>query len=326
MRISRYLVIATLTLAAASHSWAQAWPTKPIRVVLPWPPGGTVDTIARQIIQPVTANTGWNMFIEYRPGANGMIGAEAVMNSAPDGYTLMYNTGSLAINQVLYPGVRYNVLRDFVPITYSTMSRGSPLVVNASTITGSYKDFIELARARAKQGKPLAYGSPGVGNGTHLTTELFTMRAGIEMLHVPYPGVSQMVTALLAGDIQLLITPGTALQQFIKQGRIRAVAVTGANRLSYVPDAPTLAEMGVPGFPITGTWAGWYAPAKTPNDIVLRINAEIRKALQTPKLKAMLEASGDDPVGSSPEEFVKLISTEIERYAEVVRLAKIKME
>jgi len=322
------VIMLASVIASTGSAWGQAanYPAKPVRVVIPWPPGGTVDTMGRMLAAQMATQSGWTLFIENRAGANSMIGADVVIKSPPDGYTLMYNSASYAINQALYPDRNINLLRDFIPVSNSTTTAGSILTINGSLPVANFRDFIGLAKASAQDGKPIAYGSPGVGNGTHLTTELFGMRAGIKLLHVPHPGVAQMVTSVLQGQIAFIITPGTALGAYIKQGKLRGIAVTGAARIPLVPDAPTLAELGVPGFPIPGSWSGWYAPAKTPMDIVMKVNAEVRKALQAPKIKEVLVATGNEPVGSSPEEFARLITSEIERYAEVVKAANIKAE
>ena len=325
--LTAMLTVALTSAALAGLAQAQtAYPTKPIRIIVPWPAGGTVDANGRQMAAYMGQHSGWNLVVENRPGANSMIGADVVMKSPPDGYTLMFNSSALAINQVLYPERNLNLVRDFTPISNATTTAGSLVAVSAALPAQSLKEFVALAKERASQGKPLAYGSPGVGNGTHLTTELFAMRNGIQLLHVPHQGVAQMVTSLLQGSIALIITPGTALGSFVKQGKLRALAVTGAQRIPLVPDAPTLGELGVPGFPIPGSWSGFYGPAKMPADVVAKILATIRAALQMPKLKESLAASGNEPVGSSPEEFAKLITSEIERYAEVVRMANIKPE
>lgn len=327
LKTAMLAVMALASAALAGTAQAQtAYPTKPIRIIVPWPAGGTVDANGRQMAAYMGQHSGWNLVVENRPGANSMIGADVVMKSPPDGYTLMFNSSALAINQVLYPERNINLVRDFTTISNTTTTAGSLVAVSAGLPAQSFKEFLALARERAAQGKPLAYGSPGVGNGTHLTTELFAMRNGIQLLHVPHQGVAQMVTSLLQGSIALIITPGTALGSFVKQGKLRALAVTGAQRIPLVPDAPTLGELGVPGFPIPGSWSGFYGPARMPADVVAKILVAIRAALQTPKLKEILAASGNEPVGSSPEEFAKLITSEIERYAEVVRVANIKAE
>jgi tripartite-type tricarboxylate transporter receptor subunit TctC len=255
-----------------------------------------------------------------------MIGADGVIKSPPDGYSLLYTSSALAINQVLYPERKLNVLRDFQPVTNSTTTQGSLVTINASYPVKDLKDFIALARAQAKEGKPLAYGSPGVGNGIHLTTELFAMRTGIQLLHVPHPGIPQILQSIAQGNVALLITQGAALEPLIKAGRLRALAVTGAERNAAAPDAPTLAELGVPGFPIPGSWSGFYAPARTPMDVVMKFQGQVRAALDAPKVKERLAATGNVPVGNTPEQFARLIASETERYAEVVRVANIKAE
>jgi tripartite-type tricarboxylate transporter receptor subunit TctC len=320
-------VMALMAAVVCGQALAQSpYPARPVRMIIPWPAGGTVDTNGRQLAAYMGHQSGWSLVVENRPGANSMIGADVVMKAPADGHTLMYNSSALAINQVLYPERKLNLVRDFTPISNTTITAGSLVAVSAGFPAQTLKEFVALAKESASQGKPLAYGSPGIGNGTHLTTELFAMRNGIQLLHVPHQGVAQMVTSLLQGNIALMITPGTALGPFVKQGKMRALAVTGAKRIPLVPDAPTLGELGVPGFPIPGSWSGLYGPAKMPGEVVTKVVATIRAALNTPKLKESLAASGNEPVGSSPEEFAKLISSEIERYAEVVRVANIKPE
>jgi tripartite-type tricarboxylate transporter receptor subunit TctC len=232
-------------------------------------------------------------------------------------------TGSLVINPRIYRKLPYDVFRDLEPVTNIVLGDGYLLLVHPSVPAQSVKELVALAKNRDK---PLSYGTPGIGNTLHLATELFNVRAGTQLLHVPYKGVAPALNSLLAGETQVIFIPPTIAVQHVKTGKARALGFTGSKRWPFMPEVPTIMEAGVPDFEITGSWHGWLAPAKTPSSIIARIHAEAKKALQVPRVRDFLVAGGYEPDGSTPEQFRKFLKTESDRYAEAVRAAGIKPE
>ncbi len=315
-------VLALLTAAPWNGAWAQDYPTRPIRLVLGFPSGGTPDALARSVATQLETQLGRSIVVDNRTGANGIIAAEIVATAPPDGYTMLFSPPALAINQILQKKVPYDVLRDFTPVANICMGTGFILVVNPSVPAKSVKELIALA----KSGGKLSYGTPGIGNTQHLAGELFNLRAQTRLLHVPYKGLTPAITAVLSGEVSALFVPPTVVLPHIKAGKLRALAFTGAKRWQFMPELPTIAEAGVPGFEVSGSWQGWFAPARTPRDIVGRLYAEIHKALQVPKVHDFILTGGYEPDGRGPEEFRKLIQSDFRKYAEVVRVAGIKAE
>jgi tripartite-type tricarboxylate transporter receptor subunit TctC len=317
--------IAVVVLFCASCAIAPAaepaYPQRPIRVVVPFGPGGSPDVLARALGIQLEAQLGKNFIIDNRAGANGIIGAEIVAKAAPDGYTVMHTPPGFIINSLLYKNLSYDVNRDYVPVTNVASGSGYLLLVHPSLPVQSIMDLIALAKA-----KPLSFGSPPAGNTLHLATEMFNQRAGVHMQHVPYKGGSDSFLALMGNEIQVLVVPPTAAIPYIKSGRLRALGFTGSKRLALMPEVPTIAESGLPDYVVDFTWNGWFAPAKTPAAIVLRLQTEIRKAVQAPRMREILDASGFTAVANSPEEFRAFVQTEIKRYAQIVRDANIKVE
>jgi tripartite-type tricarboxylate transporter receptor subunit TctC len=316
--------IAAIALLSAGGVRAQAaspYPSRPIRIVVPFPPGGSPDVLARVLGAQLENQLGKNFIVDNRGGANGIIGAEIVAKAAPDGYTVMHTPPGFIINSIIYKNLQYDVYRDYVPVTNVASGSGYLLLVNPSLPAQSILELIALART-----KPLSYGSPPAGNTLHLASELFNVRAGLRMQHVPYKGGADSFTALMANEIQVLVVPPTAAVPYVKAGRLRALGFTGSKRLAIMPEIPTVAESGLPDYVVDFTWNGWFAPAKTSSEIVVRLQREIHKALQAPKLREILDASGFVPVGNTPEEFRAFVHAEIKRYAEIVREAKIKVE
>ena len=319
------LLGALLALLAAvlwQDALAQAYPSRPIRLVLGFPSGGTPDALARSVATQVEAQIGRSIVVDNRTGANGIIAAEIVATAPSDGYTMLFSPPALVINQIVQKKSPYDVLSDFAPVANICLGAGFILVVNPSVPAKSVKELVALARTQGK----LTYGTPGIGNTQHLVGELFNLRAQTRLLHVPYKGLTPAITAVLSGEVSALFVPPTVVMPHIKAGKLRALAFTGARRWQFMPELPTIAEAGVPGFEMSGSWQGWFAPAKTPREIINRLHAEIRKALELPKVHDFILTGGYEPDGRGPEEFRKLIQSDIKKYAEIVRVAGIKAE
>ena len=296
-------------------AFAQAWPAKAIRVFVPFPPGGGTDIIAREVTQRVSTATGWIFVIENRPGAGGNLGVDAAAKSPPDGYTIVLGqTSNLAINPSLYARMPYDSRKDLAPILAVAEA---PLVM----VTGAASPYKTVAdavtAARAKPGQ-VNFASPGNGTVAHLTGELFQKAAGVKFQHVPYKGASQALTDVISGNVQIYISSVPTLLGQIKQGKLRALAVTSAKRVDDLPNVPTLAESGFKGSESV-TWFGFLAPAGTPKEIVAKLNAEFNKALQFPALRKKLGDEGAEPVGGTPEQFARLIGDDIVRWGKVVK-------
>jgi tripartite-type tricarboxylate transporter receptor subunit TctC len=318
MRRLGFTFAAILAALAGTPVAAQDYPSRTIHLVVPFAAGGAVDVMARLMGAKLAEQVGQAVIIEDRPGAGGILAADAVAKAAPDGYTILQNTSGASIAPALYKSLPFDAQKDFAPVTQIT---GSTLVVVASPKSDirSVQDLI--ARARAEPGK-LNYGSSGVGNPLHLTMEMLKHAAGIDILAVPFRGDLQINTALIAGEVEVAVVPmGTAVP-LINDGRIRAIGVTGASRNAALPDVPTVAEQGVPGFEVTG-WQGWFMPGGTPAPIVNRISREVAKMLAQPDMQQRIRAIGNDVVGSTPAEFDAFYKAEIVKYAKVIEDAKI---
>ena len=307
-----------LTALIGSAAQAQNYPNHAIRLIVPFGPGGAVDVLARLVGSKVADALGQPVVVENRPGAGGTLGADAVAKAAPDGYTILQNTNGAAIAPALYKSLPYDTLKDFAPVTQLVTSN---LILVASPKSGikTVKDLI--ARAKANPGK-LNYGSSGVGNPLHLTMEMLKHETGIDLVAVPFRGDGPIRTALMAGEVEVAVVPLATAVPLIKDGRIRALAITGAKRSDTVPDVPTIAEAAVPGFASSG-WQGWFMPAKTPAAIVDRIRQEVVKALALPDVRARLDAMAYEPVGSTPAAFDAFVKSEIKKFTKVIADAKI---
>ena len=300
----------------------QAYPSKPIRLVVPFPAGGSLDVVARAIGQKLTEAWGQPVVIDKRPGAGGNIGADLVAKSAPDGYTILEGALSThAVNVSLYAKMPYDPIRDFAPITLVAVTP-NVLVLNASYPVNSVPEL--LAYARANPGK-LSFGSGSNGSAGHLAGELFKTEAGVDMVHIPYKGGAPALQALLAGDTQLMFDNLANSAAQIKAGKLKALAVTTAKRSSLMPELPTLSETGLPGFDIY-TWWGFMAPAGTPKEIVAKWNAEVTRILNSPEMKAFFAQQGAEPAPDSPEQFAALIRSEISKYAKIVKQSGAKVD
>ena len=314
--LGRVALAAALLLISCAH--AQPYPTRPIRLVVPFPAGGTADVIARSIANEVSTQLGQPFVIDNRGGANSIIGSEIVAKAPPDGYTLLYVTAAFVINPHVYLKLPYDALRDFDPITNGVLGTGYLVVLHPAVPANSVKELVVLAR----DGK-VSYSSPGMGNTLHLAAELFATRAGVKLLHVPYKGVAPALNAVLAGEVKMTLIPPTIVVPQIKAGRVKAIAFTGSSRFAGMPQLPTMTEAGIPNLELTGAWHGWFAPAKTPAGIIARLHQEIAKSLHVPRVRETIVAGGYEPDGRSPAEFAKFLRVEYERYAEMVRVANI---
>jgi len=314
-----HVVAGAAALPATSRiARAQAWPTRPVRIIAGFAAGGSVDLFARLIGQWLSERLGQPFIIENRPGAGGNIGTEAVVRAAPDGYTLLLVTAANAMNETLFDKLNFNFIRDITPI--ATIHRGiGVMVVHPSFPLKSASELI--AFAKSNPGK-LNMGSSGNGSAQHIYGEYFKMMAGVDMVHVPYRGQPAALTALITGEVQVTIdTLSTSIEQ-IRSGRLRALAVTASTRSQVLPDIPTLGEF-VPGYEAT-VWLGMGAPRNTPSEIIEKINKEINAALTDPKIKARIADLGYTPFVSSPAEFAQFIADETEKWGKVIKSAGIK--
>jgi len=292
-----------------------AYPTKPIRFVVPYPAGGPLDAVARLLGQKVAESTGQPVIVENKAGAGGNIGADAVAKAPPDGYTiLMGAVATHAINPTLYSSIPYDPVRDFIPVT-QVASTPNVLVVNPSVPANNVREFI--AYAKAHPGK-LNFGSGSTGSAGHLAGELFGAMAGVQMTHVPYKGAAPAMNDLIGGQIQLMFDNLASSLGQVRAGRVRALAVTTARRTALAPELPTIAESGLPGFDIS-TWFGIFVPARTPREIVERLHSEFTRALAMPEVRDKMLALGAEPVGNRADEFAAYIHAEAEKYARVIK-------
>ena len=300
---------------------AQNFPDKPIRMVLPFPPGGPTDLVARVLAQKMSDQMGQQVVIDNKPGANGNIAAELVAKAPADGYTVLYNTSSIALSATLYKKLNYDVRTDFSPIALTAVI---PLVlmVHPSVPVQNLDQLVQ--HLKANPGK-VSYGSAGNGNITHLGAFLILQQKGVQANHIPYKGSIPALTDLVGGQTQFMTDTVNSALPFIKDNKLRAIAVTSLKRTSVLPQVPTLSELGMPQFEV-GAWQGLLAPAKTPPEVIARLNAEINKALAAPDVKAKLAVQGADPLGSSPAEYGQYIKSEIDRFANVIRQSGVTIE
>ena len=313
------LLIASLMLVAGSLH-AQDYPNKPILLVVPFAPGGSSDFLSRLIGAKLTEAWKQQVVVESRPGGAGNIAMDAVQRAKPDGYTLILgHVGTLAVNPAMFAKLPYDPIKGFVPVgmiaTVPTL-----LVVNPSVPAKNFKEFLVLAKAKPGT---IYYGSAGNGSSGHLAMEYLKQAANIDLTHVPYKGTGPMVTDLLGGQTQATFTGATPLIPHIKQGKLRPIAVGGTKRIAALPDVPTVAESGLPGFE-TSQWYGILAPAGTPDAIVKKLNTELNRILKSPEVVERMTADGSVPQGSTPEEFAKFIASEQKRWGQVVKTANIK--
>jgi len=311
-----------MAAAACPAALAQNYPAKPVRLIVPFAPGGGTDLVGRTIAQKLTEALGQTFVVENRGGAGGVIGADMAAKSAPDGYTLVMGTpGSMTINPNLTAKMPYDTLRDFAPISLATISP-FVLTVHPSLPVKNLKEFIALARAQP--GK-LNYGTSGNGSVAHLSTEYLKSLAKIDLVHVPYKGSALALTDTLAGQLQVLFDNLPVVQPHVRSGKLRLMGVGTQQRSALIPNAPTIAEAGVPGYEAS-TAFGVMAPARTPPEIINRLSQEIQRILQTPEIRERLATQGLEAVGSTPQQYDKHLRDELAKYARIVKSAGIKVE
>lgn len=320
--LARFLLFAVFfagLLAPASAQ--QPYPDRPIRIVVPYAAGGAADAVGRILGQAMSEDLGQPVVIENRAGADGNIGAEAVSKSSPDGYTLLLgDVGNLTMGPAIRKTTPYDAIKDFIPIS-QLVSAPNLLVVHPSLPVNTFQEFINYARAHPKK---VNYASSGTGGSAHLAGELLKSATGIDIVHVPYKGASAALNDVLRGDVQSMFGLSVVLPQ-VKAGKLRALAVTGPSRMESLPDVPTVAESGFPGFEATA-WYGLLAPAGTPEPVVSRLHQSVAKALSSPPLREKLQASGNAVVGSTPAEFASYIKLEKAKWTRIVDAAGIKVD
>ena len=313
MRILALMLAVAASIVAPAA--AQNYPVKTVRLIAPFAPGGATDVLARLTAQKLGERWGQSVIVDNRAGAGGNIGAEAAVRSAPDGYTLLVAGAPHAINMTLYRNLTYDLARDLVAIN-RIAGYPSAIVVHPSVPAKSVKDLVALAKARPGD---LNFGSPGPGSPNRLAVELFMIMANVKMTHIPYKGGSgQMVTDLVAGHVQLASIGLPPSMEYVKAGRLRAIAVTSTKRSPLLPDVPTVSEAGLPGFDVT-SWYGVFAPAALPRNLVTRVNGDISAVLEAPDLRERLQRMDAEPSPQSPEDFARFVREEIAKWAKVVK-------
>lgn len=309
---------AAMGMAAVGAAIAQNYPSRPIRLLVPFAPGGGTDLVARAVAARIGESLGTTVVVDNRPGANANIGNELAARAVPDGYTLLMTSSALTINPNLYKKLPYDPVKDFAPISLATTV---PYILAAHPALGAntFQEFIAIARSKKK---PISYGSAGTGNSTHLAMELLQIATKIEIVHVPYKGTGQVLTDLVGNHIQVSWGTMPPTLPHVRAGRLKGLAVGSLKRTRAIPELTTVAELGYPGYE-AGSWFGMLAPAGTPKPIVARLSSEVNKALSAPELNERLSAEGAEPAGNTPEEFAAFIKTEIVKWGKVTRAAGI---
>ena len=321
MKITRRAAIAGALLPFAARAQAPEWPSRPVRFIVPYPPGGPTDIMGRIVAQAVQGPLGQPFVVENRAGANGLIGSEQAARAAPDGSTFLVNASAHVIVPHLTPNMPIDVLADFAPVT-NIAAVPLWLVVNPALPVRSVAEFI--AYARANPGR-IAYASSSQGGAPHLAGELFKLMTGTDLVHVPYRGSGPAGQDLIAGTVQAMFDSVPASAGAVRDGRLRALGVTTRNRIAPFPDLPTIAEAGVPGYEIS-TWYGIWAPARTPPVIIGRLQQAVATAARSPETRARFDALGAEPVADSPEDYARFVRAEYDRWGKLVRDARIKLD
>jgi len=318
--LKRLLVFVALALLAGAAS-AQSYPSKPVRVVIPWPPGGSNDVVGRIVTQKVGENLGQQFIVDNRAGAAGSIGADVVAKAPPDGYTLMVHSTSHVGNAHLYKKLPYDTLKDFTGVALLAAQPGA-LTIHPSLPVKTVKEFIALAKARPGT---INYSSSGNGSAPHLSMELLVAMTGIKIVHVPYKGGAPQVTALVSGETQASLATVSTVLVHVQSGRLRALGVSSAKRSATMPDVPTIAEAGVPGYEMS-PWIGVFVPTGTSKELIAKLNSEINRALKAPDVSNLLSSNALDALGGTPEEFDVRIKADYEKYAKLIKLTGAKVD
>ena len=314
------ILFTCVSLAFSSSAWAQGYPNRPLRIVVPFG-AGAPDTVARVVGQQLSTQLGQPVVIDNRPGANGIIGNDAVAKSPPDGYTLLITSVSFAVNPSMGKKLPYDSQRDLIPVSNIADQEAMFLIVNPDVPAKSVKDLVDLSR----KGAALSFASIGIGNTTHLAGELFVKRAGINAVHVPYKSGGAAVTAVIAGEVQMMVVPSTQSIEFIKSGKVRALAYTHPTRAALAPEVPTIAEAGVAGYDYT-TWYGVLGPKALPNDMVQYLAAVTNKTLSQKDLRDKLSQQGMEVELMAPEKFAGVLKNDVARWGKIIRDAGIRAE
>ena len=321
MKFSIRLAIGFFLALITSMLWAQSWPTKPVRMIIAFPPGGPTDLVSRVLAQKLTEQLGQQVIVDNKPGAGGNIAAELAARATPDGYTIFYNTSAIVIGPALYGKVNYDTLKDFAPVLL-TASVPMVLVINPQLPARSVKEFVDLAKTRSGA---LNYSSSGTGTITHLASAMMSTQTGIQTQHIPYKGSAPGLVDLASGQTQFMIDTINTVLPYVRDNRLRGLAVTSAKRSPLLPDLPTLAEAGISGFE-AAAWQGIVVPTGTPNEIVQKLNAEVNKALMHPDIRSRLAAQGADILGGTPAEYAAYLRSEMPRWAKAVKDSGAKAE
>jgi tripartite-type tricarboxylate transporter receptor subunit TctC len=322
MRLLARALLAFAALTVTAAALGQSYPSRPVRIIVPYPPGGTVDVVARIVAQGLGTQLGQSVLVENRAGANGTLGSDYVAKAAPDGHTLLVQASIFVINPLFLPNVPYDVQRDFTPVS----NIGSvPLLVvaNLDVPAKNLREFIALAKADVRK---YTFATSGLGSAGHLSEEMIKREAGIpDLLIVPYKGTGPTLNDLMGGQVSVMIDPMPSSYPHVKSGKLKPLAVTSRQRVAFLPDVPTVAESGLPGFEMV-SWYGLWAPAGLPKEIAAKLAAEVAKTVRSPLATERLSSQAFEPVGSSPEQFAGYIKDEIARYAKIVKEANIKVQ